>query len=192
MSGSSSSIFTCYSTGSPATIVSWTVKNGLVLTMKDGNSTTVEGINYQLTQTVNNRSESSYTNVLTINTPSVENIFDYQCGVMNALGNSDMVNVTSSGNSFPIHFVYSYMCKKYHILSSYSLLLTHIYACMHTCIHACTHTYMHTHTPTHTDACIHTHIHLHWGRGSLMDKAAHVSYLTLAYGYSKQKYSSRL
>ena len=98
MSGSSSSIFTCSSTGSPATVVIWTVKNGQILTMRDGDSTTAEGINYQLTQTVNNRSESSYTNVLNINTTSVENILEYQCGVMNALGNSDMVNVTGAGN----------------------------------------------------------------------------------------------
>ena len=98
MSGSSSSTITCSSTGSPATVVVWTVKNGLVLTMRDGDSTTAEGINYQLTQTVNNRSESSYTNVLTINTTSVENIFEYQCRVMNALGNSAMVKVTGAGN----------------------------------------------------------------------------------------------
>ena len=102
MSRSPSSNITCSSTGSPASVVIWTVKNGLVLTMRDGNSTTVEGINYQLTQTINNRSESSYTNVLTINTTSVENIFGYQCGVMNALGNSDMVNVTGAGNAIPI------------------------------------------------------------------------------------------
>ena len=127
MSGSSSSNITCYSTGSPATVVIWTVKNGLVLTMRDGNSTTVEGINYQLTQTVNTRSESSYTNVLTINTTSVENIFEYQCGVMNALGNSDMVNVTGAGNAIPILIV----CL--HVLFS----LLHI------------HTHTHTHTFTY-------------------------------------------
>ena len=97
MLGSSSSIITCCSTGSPATVVIWTVKNGLVLTMRDGNSTTIGGISYQLTQAVNNRHESSYTNVMTINTTSVENIFGYECGVMNALGNSEMVNVTGAG-----------------------------------------------------------------------------------------------
>ena len=83
---SSSSILTCTSTGSPATTVTWTVNDGLNLTMRDGDSISVNMVNYQLSQTVTSRQNSTYANKLNINTTSVGDITGYGCEVMNVLG----------------------------------------------------------------------------------------------------------
>ena len=56
--------------------------------MRDGDSVSVNMVNYQLTQTVINRKNSTYANRLTINTTSVEDITGYKCDVANALGSS--------------------------------------------------------------------------------------------------------
>ena len=78
--GSSSSFLTCTSTGSPATTVTW---------MRDGQPLTIDGSTYQLTQTVTNRAESSYENVLTVKeelSAVVEH--HYSCIVSNERGNA--------------------------------------------------------------------------------------------------------
>ena len=69
----------CTSTHSPATTVTW---------MRDGHPLTIDGTTYQLMQTVTNRRESTYENVLTINDQlsSVGHIF--RCTVINVLGSS--------------------------------------------------------------------------------------------------------
>ena len=56
--------------------------------MRDGDSVSVNMVNYQLTQTVINRKNSTYANRLTINTTSVEDITGYKCEVANVLGSS--------------------------------------------------------------------------------------------------------
>ena len=66
---------TCFSTGSPATNVTWT---------RNRQPLTIDGSRYQLTPTVTNRSLSTYENVLTI---SDIDRCSYTCTVTNALGN---------------------------------------------------------------------------------------------------------
>ena len=70
---------TCISTGSPATTVTW---------MRDGQALTIDGSTHQLIQTVTNRRESTYENVLTINDrlSTVGHIF--RCTVTNTLGST--------------------------------------------------------------------------------------------------------
>ena len=60
--------------------------NGIV---RDGDSATVNGVTYQLSQTLTNRAQSTYNNVLTI----IEPLFslassNFTCQVENALGMS--------------------------------------------------------------------------------------------------------
>ena len=85
--GSSSSNLTCTSTGSPATTVTW---------MRDEQPLTIDGITYQLTQTVTDRAESSYENVLTIE-EALSTVVEhyYSCIVSNMNGNaSEHINLT--------------------------------------------------------------------------------------------------
>ena len=76
--GPQSSSLTCTSSGSPATTVTW---------MRDGQPLTIDGGLYQLSQTVTNRSLSTYENVLTINA-AMSYIYrhTYTCTVTNVLG----------------------------------------------------------------------------------------------------------
>ena len=85
---------TCTSTDSPATTVTWT-KDGDTLTM-DGDTLTVNGTTYSMTQTVTDRSASTYENVLTISSDSTSIVGDYTCTVSNALG-SDSMDFTVRG-----------------------------------------------------------------------------------------------
>ena len=66
------------------------VINGIV---KDGDSATVNGVTYQLSQTLTNRAQSTYDNVLTI----IEPLFsladsNFTCQVENALGMSAILD----------------------------------------------------------------------------------------------------
>ena len=83
--GSMSSNLTCISTGSPATNVTW---------MRDGQPLTLNGRTYQMTQTVTNRRDTTYENVLTINAVSGIYRRTYTCTVLNALG-SDSKTLTA-------------------------------------------------------------------------------------------------
>ena len=68
--------FTCTSTGSPVTTVTW---------RRDGQPLTTDGGGYQLIQRVTDRRASTYENILT-----VEDLDEsrYECTVINALGSS--------------------------------------------------------------------------------------------------------
>ena len=78
---------TCTSTDSPATTVTWT---------KDGDTLTVDGLTYSMTQTVTARGASTFENVLTL--PATGDISGtYSCQVGNALGNSNTVTVEVTG-----------------------------------------------------------------------------------------------
>ena len=69
----------CTSTGSPATTVTWT---------KDGDTLTVDGTTYSMTQNVTDRRTSTYENALTL--PATGDISGmYGCLVGNALGDSN-------------------------------------------------------------------------------------------------------
>ena len=60
--------------------------NGIV---RDGDSATVNGVDYQLSQTLTNRAQSTYDNVLTITEPlSSLAGSNFTCQVENALGPS--------------------------------------------------------------------------------------------------------
>ena len=88
--GSPSSTLTCTSTTSIATTVTFTrdgnAINGIV---RDGDSATVNGVTYQLSQTLTNRTQSTYDNVLTITEPlSSLAGSTFTCQVENALGPS--------------------------------------------------------------------------------------------------------
>ena len=88
--GSPSSTLTCTSTTSIATTVIFmrdgNAINGIV---RDGDSVTVSGVAYQLSQTVTNRSQSTYDNVLTI-TEALSSLAGsiFACQVENTLGPS--------------------------------------------------------------------------------------------------------
>ena len=84
-SESSSYTLTCFSTGSPPTTVTWTVKDRQNITMRDGDFETRNGITYHLNQTVIDRHSSTYSNVLNINSTfeSVGKISEYACTVSN-------------------------------------------------------------------------------------------------------------
>ena len=71
---------TCVSTGSPATTVSW-MKNGLSIDDSTG---------YTHTQTVTDRANSTYSNVLTVSEGATGGgvAGTYACTVSNELGNS--------------------------------------------------------------------------------------------------------
>ena len=88
--GSPSSTLTCTSTTSIATTVTFmrdgNAINGIV---RDGDSATVNGVTYQLSQTLTNRAQSTYDNVLTIAEPlSSLAGSTFTCQVENARGTS--------------------------------------------------------------------------------------------------------
>ena len=65
--------------------------------MKDGQSLSIDGSTYQLTQTVTNRASSTYSNVLTVSeTASTGVTGTYICTVSNDL-DSDSENVIAVG-----------------------------------------------------------------------------------------------
>ena len=88
--GSPSSTLTCTSTTSIATTVTFmrggNAINGIV---RDGDSTTVNGVAYQLSQTLTNRTQSTYDNVLII-TEALSSLAgsNFTCQVKNTLGPS--------------------------------------------------------------------------------------------------------
>ena len=69
---------TCVSTGSPATTVSWE---------KDGVPLSIDGSTYQLTQTVTDRTTSTYSNVLTVS-ETVPIAGSYICSISNEIGST--------------------------------------------------------------------------------------------------------
>ena len=88
--GSPSSTLTCTSTTSIATTVTF-MREGIVINgiVRDGDSATVNGVTYQLSQTLTNRIQSTYDNVLTI-TEALSSLAGstFTCQVENALGQS--------------------------------------------------------------------------------------------------------
>ena len=78
---------TCTSTDSPATTVTWTM---------DGDTLTVDGTTYSMTQTVTDRRTSTYENVLTL--PATGDISGtYSCQVENTLRDSNTVTTDITG-----------------------------------------------------------------------------------------------
>ena len=78
------------------------MKDGQKITMRDGDSETRNGITYHLKQAVIDRKDSTYSNVLNINSTfeSVENILEYACTVSNVWTN-DTKSFEVIGKSIP-------------------------------------------------------------------------------------------
>ena len=96
--GSSSSTLTCTSTTSVATTVTFRRDGTTVGVVRDGDAVTDSGVTYQLAQTLNNRGESTYQNVLTITGPlSSLGGSSFTCQVGNVLG----MSVTSQAFVIP-------------------------------------------------------------------------------------------
>ena len=70
---------TCTSTGSVATTVTW---------MKDNSPLVIDGTVFVLTQTVIDRTASTYDNVLTVNAEPGETTGVYCCNVTNVIGSA--------------------------------------------------------------------------------------------------------
>ena len=84
---------TCVSTVSPATAVSW---------MKDGQPLTTDGSSYYtLTQTVTDRTTSTYSNVLTVN-EGIGIAGAYNCTVSNDLGSDSKTVALGEWNYFTV------------------------------------------------------------------------------------------
>ena len=92
--GSPSSTLTCTSTTSIATTVT-SIRDGNAINgiVRDGDSVTVNGATYQLSQTLINWAQSTYDNVLTI-TEALSSLAGsiFTCQVKNALGMSAISN----------------------------------------------------------------------------------------------------
>ena len=88
---------TCISTGSPPTRVVW---------MKDGSYLTTDGssLHYSLSQTITNRSSSTYFNVLSVRQSAPGGVAGtYTCKVSNDLGSASMTVVAVGGSSKVIY-----------------------------------------------------------------------------------------
>ena len=83
----SSSTFTCTSSGGPATSVSW---------RRDGSLLAVDGTTFEATQVVTDTSTATYENRLTIVGKSEDLSGTYSCTVGNAAG-SDSAQITQTG-----------------------------------------------------------------------------------------------
>ena len=94
----SPSTVTCISTGSPATTVTFMRGSTTVGPLRDRESVVVVGDTYELAQSVTNRRESTYENVLTINDDLANLMSDtFTCTVANALGMDTSQPFTISG-----------------------------------------------------------------------------------------------
>ena len=81
----------CTTTGSPATTVTWT---------KDGQPLTIDGVIYQMTQTVTSRTTATYENVLSINQPVASTLGSiFTCRVTNVLGSDVSLNFEITSKS---------------------------------------------------------------------------------------------
>ena len=84
-----SSTLTCISTGSVATNITFIRDGTTVGPLRDGESMEFGGVTYQMAQTVTNRAQSTYQNVLTIDQPLADIIgSSFTCSVENTLGTS--------------------------------------------------------------------------------------------------------
>ena len=105
----------CTSTGSPATNVTWT---------RDGQPLTIDGSTYRMVQTVANRNNSTYENVLTINQTLASTVGStFICGVSNVIGSdtSDSLQITGRSSLREwLRLIYLYP-------AFYNLVYLHVY-----------------------------------------------------------------
>ena len=100
---------TCVSTVSPATTVSW---------MKDGQPLTTDGSSYfTLTQTVTDRTTSTYSNVLTVS-EGTGVAGTYNCTVTNDLGSASRVVVALGELIHSVVLRHVLLTVRYHIFWS--------------------------------------------------------------------------
>ena len=93
--------------------------------MKDGQPLTIDGSIYHLTQTITDRSSSTYSNVLTVNETAPSGVAGtYNCTVTNGLG-SDSSDVVAVGkDSCSICKIFSYIFHEKNRSSIAAVLLT--------------------------------------------------------------------
>ena len=86
---SSLSTLTCTSTGSPPTNITWT---------KDGETLMTDGTMYSLTQTLADRTTSTYNNTLIVEASFVDIIGEYSCNVTNSIGTTSVEDIEIKGH----------------------------------------------------------------------------------------------
>ena len=107
--GSSSSTLTCTSTASVATTVTFIRDGTTVGPLRDGESMDFGAVTYQLAQTVTNRSQSSYQNVLAINQPLADIVGStFTCSVENRIGTSPVSQPFTIMGELPLYFKFNY------------------------------------------------------------------------------------
>ena len=101
--GRSSSNLSCVSTGSPPTTVTWRLRNGDNLIMRDGGivPSMDNTVSYQMTQIITDRRASTYNNILTIDKTltSIKEFQGYECIVTNTIGSSTPVPLDVIGKN---------------------------------------------------------------------------------------------
>ncbi len=83
--------FTCTTTGSPPTTVTWT---------KDNEEIVIDGTMFRLSRTVVNRTTATFKNVLTVDDEFADMIGNYSCSVVNVFGRSEIKTIYLKGSSF--------------------------------------------------------------------------------------------
>ena len=107
--GSTSPTLTCTSTGSVATTVTFMRDSTTVGPLRDGESMEFGGATYQLTQTVPNRTESTYENVLTIIQPLTDILGStFTCSVGNTIGTAPVSQPLTIMGELPLYFKFNY------------------------------------------------------------------------------------
>ena len=90
----------CHSIYSPPANVSLVIADRVIVTLRDGESVTVAGVQYELMQTLTNRTMSAYASTLSIGTIVEGDITEYRCTVNNALGSDS--KAVGEGSEFEI------------------------------------------------------------------------------------------
>ena len=128
----SSSTVTCTSTDSPATTVTFMRGSTTVGPLRDGESVFVGGVTYELAQTVTNRRESTYENILTINDDLANLVGDnFTCTVANILGMDTSQSITINGEIH--HLAYSSCCLYVLMIGSSQVYSLHL-SCLQYCV----------------------------------------------------------
>ena len=95
---------TCISTDSPATTVTFMRGSTTVGPFRDGESVSIGGVTYEMAQTVTDRGESTYENILTIIDSPTELVGDtFTCTIANSLGMDTSQPIAIKGSYTILH-----------------------------------------------------------------------------------------
>ena len=90
----------CHSIYSPPANVSLVSADTVIVTLRDGESVIVDGVKYELMQTLTDRITSAYASTLTLDTILDGDNTEYRCTVNNALGSDS--KAVGEGSEFEI------------------------------------------------------------------------------------------